>query len=304
MSDRPRFYATVPLVDKHATSLSDEEGHHFLDTEQRWSGRITGHFTARQPLHVGDGALVPPPDLGLPDEAPLVKSFHQAQGKLTIPGASLKGPIRSLIETITYSCVSKTKSRLSDAERECRYDSHRHRGELCPACRIFGAMGYQGSVYFRDAPQTSGATTIHFIPAQYQPKSDENRRHYPHALQDKRDPGWPLQVVTAGSQFLLELDFQNLRPAELGLLLLVLGQGDPPLCLKIGAGKSSGLGAVQFGLDKVERLDVTHLYETYDSTPAWLPVDTQLCLDAAATLLRGGNILARLQNDLGCRSLQ
>lgn len=297
-----RYYKTTRLVRKKTSDIPAERGHQVYSAG-RLTGRISGEFIARQPLHVGTGLLLPPSEAGVESDAPLVKGFQQQDGGFFVPGASLKGPVRSFVETITYSCVSKTRKYWGrdelDEYGECRYNSQRRQGRICPTCQMFGAMGYEGQIYFSDAPLLEGQTGVHFIPAQHQPKGSESRRHYPHALQDRRDPTWPLAVVLPGGRFAFSLRYENLAAAELGLLLLALGLGDPPIWLKIGAGKSSGLGAVQFDLQRVEQLALPDLYTAYESDGAWEEVETAVCLTAARSLLRQDDALSRLQADLG-----
>jgi len=307
MDNEERYYKTTRLVRKKTANVETERGHQVY-TAERLTGRISGELAARQPLHVSTGLLVSPPEAGVESDAPLVKEFQKVGGIFTIPGSSLKGPVRSLVEALTYSCVSKTRRYWQRDERdeygECTYRSQRRQGQLCPACKMFGAMGYEGQIFFADAPMVAGETAVHFIPAQHQPKGDEDRRHYPHALQDDRDPTWPLAVALPGSRFSFNVRFENLTTAELGLLLLVLGQGKPPICLKIGAGKSSGLGAVQFNDLTIQQVDVANLYAAYDSSTAWREVDVAACISAAAKLLRSDDTLGRLQADLGCGQLR
>jgi CRISPR/Cas system CSM-associated protein Csm3 (group 7 of RAMP superfamily) len=301
--ENPRYYKSVRLARKITGDVDAAHGHQQY-THTLLTGEIRGDFTALQPLHVGTGLYTPPAQLGIDSDVPLVKSFHQAQGVLTVPGSSLKGPIRSLVEAITYSCVNKTRNFWGRHERddygECTYRSQRHEGELCVACRMFGAMGFEGQIRFADAPQTAGAVGLHFIPAQYQPRGEKERRHYPHALQDPRDPQWPLQIASPGSVFEFHVQFQNLEAGQLGLLLLALGQGAPPICLKIGAGKNSGLGAVRFRVLQAARINVEKLYLTYDSSAAQGVIDIPACLQAAQNFLRRDDALGRLQADLGC----
>ena len=295
-----QFYDKIRLVAKDAEPVEKERSR-LQYTAALLSGRIVGQFVALQPLHVGTGLLVPPAEVGIGSDVPLLKSFHQIDGRLTIPGSSLKGPVRSLVEAMTYSCVNKTRARLDrDSYGECRYNSKRHQGDLCPACKIFGAMGYQGQVVFSDAPLVNGQSIVHFIPPQFQPKGDRDRRIYPHDLIDDRDPTWPLEAADIDSQFSLQVTFENLSAAELGLVLLALGQGPQPICLKIGAGKSAGMGTVQFTELRADVLDMARLYNTYASQPAWQAVDTAHCLAEAGMLLRDDDALDTLRSDLGC----
>lgn len=149
-----------------------------------------------------------------------------------------------------------------------------------------------------------GKTSLLMTPAQYPPSGENARRYYPHVLVNEAQPTWPLQVADAGSRFGLSLQFVNLTPAQLGVLLLALGQGDPPICLKLGAAKNSGLGAVRFTSLAGVIWQITDLYRAYDSQSAAQPLPVAGCLAAAASILRTDQALADLQRDLDCAHVE
>jgi hypothetical protein len=302
MNEQNRFYRGIQVVPKHTSSVERERGHQRLNPE-RLTGRLSFDLVTWQPLHVGSGVLQPPEALALAADVPLVKAFFRADDALTLPGSSLKGAVRSLVELFTHSCVSKTGVRWrrdeQDDYRECRYQSKRHQGQICPVCKLFGAMGYQGQVRFGDAPQIGGDSEVHDIPPQYRPRANKAyRRYYPYDLSDDRERTWPLETATIGSRFAAQGRFTNLTPGELGLLLVALGQGTWQLCPRLGAGKSSGLGGVQVDNLLVERWSVSQAYRTLDSD-VWQVVDVAGCLAAAQPLLRD-DVLNRLARDLSC----
>ncbi|MCA9897242.1 MAG: hypothetical protein KC433_03585 [Anaerolineales bacterium] len=305
--ENPKYYRSIEIVPKRETAVNSKEAH-WVYAKDRVSGRITGEFVAKQPLHVGTGQLVPPQRLGIQDAAPLVKSFYRADETLTVAGSSLKGAVRGLFEAMTYSAVAKTKARLDRRDfGESTYNARRreNKGDLDPAGRLFGAMGYQGHLRFFDCPLVEGETAVHDIPPQYQPKGDdENRRYYPHALKDHRQGTWPLEIVKPGGLFRFAIQFDNCSQIELGLLLIILGQTDPPICLKLGAGKSAGLGGVQFQHVQVIAVDPVQAYQTYE--PEMQPVNIDGCVAAALTspMLRPGDPVGRFQQELGCHHLE
>ena len=302
MPEQRKFYRGIAVKSKKATRVERERTHLRL-TADRLTGRLSAELVALQPIHVGSGALLPPEALGLDvPEVPLVKAFARRDGERVIPGSSLKGTFRSLVELFTHSCVCKTRIRWKGNDRhrygECRYDSKRHRGDLCPACKMFGAMGYQSQVRFDDAPQQAGNNALYLVPPQYQPRADRDyRRYYPHELIDDRARNWPLEVVIVGARFALSAQFINLTEGELGLLLVALGQGSWALCPKVGAGKSSGLGAMQIKELRVERWQTDRAYTTFESAKTWKLVDVEKCIQAATSLLRTGALDA-LKRDL------
>lgn len=303
MDDFTRYYRSIPLVPKDTEPVDPTHAHwHYADT--LLSGQIQGNFVTKQPLHIGTGQMVPPERLGLRDEAPLVKSFYRLDEMVTVPGSSMKGAVRHLVEAITYSAVSKTRARL-DRNRygETSYNSRRGEVSLDLAGRLFGAMGYLGHVKFADALLVEGQMAVLDIPPQYQPRTGDGRRYYPHELKDPRDPLWPLEVAAVGSRFKFTIQFDNCTYGELGVILIALGQTDPPICLKLGAGKNSGLGAIQFSEVLVKSLDSEASYRSMETTLH--PVDIAQCLTLAQEegWVRSDDVLSRLQADLGCTAL-
>jgi len=301
MDDQTKFYGEVRILPKVSHGIERERGHQRLNPD-RLTGRLAFDVAAWQRLHIGSGELLPPDQVGLAADAPLLKAFFRAGESLTLPGSSLKGALRSLVELFTRACVNKTTVRWHGSEREiygeCRYNARRRQGDLCLACKLFGAMGYQGQVRFDDAPQVKGGHEIHSIPPQYRPVPDrEQRRYYPYGLSDTRERTWPLEVATVGSRFAAQGQFTNLGQDELGVLLIALGAGNWGLCPRIGAAKSSGLGGVRIENLVVEKWQVQQAYRTFDGE-VWKAVNLQACIEAARPLLRS-EVLDKLAGDLG-----
>lgn len=287
-----RLYDVIPIVSKMTEVAGPERSHNHFDAT-RLTGRLSFELAALQPLHIGTGLLVPPETIGLGSNYPLVKPFFRAGDQLTLPGSSLKGAFRSLVELFTFSCVCKThpKARETWGEgqalySECVYDPEHGQHQLCPACRLFGALGWQGQVRFDDAPQVGGGRELVLIPPQYEPKLDPDyRRYYPY--EQKLDPEknqWPLEVATVGSRFAVQAQFTNLKPSELGVLLVAMGQGEWQLCPRIGAGKSSGLGGTRVENLLVERWMAKKSCTTFDGD-VWTAVDVDKCINQASARL-------------------
>ncbi|HEY75743.1 MAG TPA: hypothetical protein G4O00_06130 [Thermoflexia bacterium] len=284
MQEKNSFYREIQVVPKQAIPLSEESGHRRF-VPSRLTGWMTFEIVALQPLHIGDGLLAPPEALDLPKEASLVKAFVRRGGTLMLPGSSLKGAVRSLVETFTHSCVSKSKVKRPDDWGECTYNPRGHRGKLCPACRLFGAMGYQGRVRFEDVPLLEGQRVVHRIPPQYPPRpAPDRRRYYPCDRVDGRERTWPLEVVQPGARFAARAAFVNLTTGELGLLLIALGRGRWELCLRIGAGKACGMGAVRIESLHIERVRPEQAFRAFAVEAE--AVDEAACLEAALPLLR------------------
>lgn len=300
---------------KSRARLPESRMHHRRNPELV-SGTLAAELVAWRPIHIGSGNLARPADLDLADTTyPLLKAFFRTgpEDGRAVPAASLKGVVRSIVEAITPSCINKARQRGRYGlpldyrqEGECQYDPAKGRRSLCPACRMFGAMGYQGQVRFADAPQTAGGHALITMPAQHQPKPTPGyRKFYYHRPPEAGN--LPLEVCPAGSRFALRGDFVNLTPAEVGVLLLALGQplapDGQPLCWKIGGGKNAGLGSIRVeGLALRVWQDPRQAYLSYETEQTLLEAGHDDYLAAA----RGPDSplqqdrLKDLQRILGC----
>lgn len=241
------------------------------DRFQGLSGRLEASLTALTPLF-------------LPDRNPsqprrfMYSAAHQAY---IIPGTSLKGLFRSLVETVgggAWWFIDKWGDRLPPAFRRPA-----DLAQLDAACRLFGFMGERsnaallaGHVGFEDAicvdPRRREAlTTLALL----SPKPSHTawyldpagrlvagRKFYFHARNApikaragaRRDLGANIEPLDAGSRFVFRAHFDNLAEDDLGLLLyaLVLEEG---VRHKFGYAKPAGLGSVHVQLHRVETVD-------------------------------------------------
>ena len=203
------------------------------------AGEMRGQIVALSPVHIGSGSLelgerlpLPPTGGRNPD---LVKAMVRAGGVPVIPGSSLKGVIRNVVEAISPSCLCKTRARFNEIPQgmgECR-----RKDALCVACRIFGAMGFQGNVRINDAPLKPDAngrfiTRVENLPALYAPSPRRRgyqmhgqvagRKFYMHGQRARGNV--PMEVCPENaSRFDFVMQFENLEHTELGLLLVALG---------------------------------------------------------------------------------
>ena len=93
-----------------------------------------------------------------------------------LPGTTLKGALRAVVEAITASCltVRGQATRLLPPPlhplRPCT-----RRDALCPACRLFGGQGYLGRIRLADAPLVTGETIIARVPERHAPRPRPGR---------------------------------------------------------------------------------------------------------------------------------
>lgn len=268
----PKPYAFVPLP-RGKVETAPPAGHHRYEPE-RYTGFLTAQLVARSPVHVASGLLEKSSDR----KYPLVKAHFRSKGVLTLPGASLKGCIRSIVEAITHSSVQVSRARVPGNYRPPRLDETD--AKLDVAQRLFGAMGYQGCVRFGDAPLVQGKEQI--IPTMqlfaprpsstqtyYDGSMPKGRKFYMHGQLAKGKV--PLEVCPEGCRFDVRVNFEQLSAGELGVLLFALGLGEPRLWPKLGGSKPSCLGTVEVVDAVVSRYPTEALYSDFDVTPQVVP---------------------------------
>ncbi|BCW94589.1 MAG: RAMP superfamily CRISPR-associated protein [Fimbriimonadales bacterium] len=180
-----------------------------------------------------------------------------------IPGSSLKGAVRSIVEAISRSCVRVTQGKHRPYIPQ-GYGGCLSADRLCLACRLFGAQDYQGHLQFEDALAPKGSLVLLGTPLLWSPargarglppryldnRQAKGRKFYYHA----RNPQGvdPRTCIKAGAELTARIHFTNLTAAELGLLLTALGlHPEHPFPIKLGGGKPVGLGSVRVILNAV-----------------------------------------------------
>lgn len=260
--DKP--YALVPFP-KRKPQLKHPVGHDRYHND-RLHGKLLLKLTVKTAVHVSTGIVAMGADVG--ERIPLIKTMAQGeQQKLTIPGSSLKGVVRSAFEAITNSTLAvvsgKYKQKMPQDRLPCR-----HKDQLCPASLVFGAMNWQGLIHFTDATCESAKSATGFMPSLYRPRPDQRRAYfdrngkasgrkfYYNAVNavSGGDRGIPVQQAGTEYVFKTELQFKNLTQAELGTLLIVLGQdSNYPMALKVGGGKPIGMGTMTVEIEALEK---------------------------------------------------
>ncbi|MGI0485031.1 RAMP superfamily CRISPR-associated protein [Pantanalinema rosaneae CENA516] len=227
-------------------------------------GSIELTLNVRTALHVSTGIVAMGSDVS--SRVPLVKTMAKGTSQqLTIPGSSLKGVVRSIYEAITNSTlpvVTNSYKKNMPPERLLR-----NKKELCPASLVFGALDWQGLIHFTDAKCERTESVVGFMPSLYRPRPDQRRdyfqhgkaagrKFYYHAVKavDGGDRGIPVQQAGTEYCFTTHLQFMNLSQAELGTLLIALGQDSQyPFALKVGGGKPVGMGTMTVEVTAIEQ---------------------------------------------------
>lgn len=192
----------------------------------RWSGSLSLTYSPIDPVRVGSGVLFPRPVRG---QTELVQDLTLVRGRPVLPGSSVKGAIRSLVEAIGGGC---------DLQGTCQ--------PLCVACSLFGTVqkdskSWKGRVGFDDAlPVKDVQLGLDRLPRAFPPKATVGRRAYgpaPEGIQGEN----PYFVIVPGSTLRGRLLIHNLDDAELGLVLTACGL-DGSFAPRLGGGKYHGLG--------------------------------------------------------------
>ena len=267
----PKPYDFVPIAEP---VKAQTVGHQEIKAEGFVSGKLIYQLRALSPVFVASGTYaLGGLDLAYTDE-PVVRSCYRVGGRPAVPGSTLKGVVRSVVEAISPSCVSITRMDpryipfVPDDRRE-RRDVECKPDHACPACSIFGRMSRMSKVIFTDARLVSGRVKLYNLPALFSPRAKQARRTYQEGnefkgrkfyyhgrpAEDEQQP--PVEVINQGSLLHGELHFENLSDAELGLLLFALGI-DTSFALKLGGGKPACLGSVRVEPRRLELLTADH----------------------------------------------
>lgn len=274
----PKPYELIPFPPKRPF-LKPPSGHHRY-LRDRQHGTLVLKLEVQTALHISTGVIALGSDVG--SRAALIKTMVQGNDqKLIIQGSSLKGCVRAVFEAITNSTLGviapRHRQKIPNDRLPCR-----NKENLCPASRVFGALDWQGLVEFSDAQCISDGTETGFMPSLYSPRPDRNdyynrglvagRKFYYHTnsvIEPGENRGVPVQQATKNYGFSTKIHFMNLFPAELGTLLIALGQ-DPnhPFALKVGGGKPIGMGTMVVTVEAIEQVgNLRDRYTSYTSQP-------------------------------------
>lgn len=273
----PRPYEFVEIEPLSPNDRQAPKGHeqYHADTV---SGRLEATLIVATPLHVSSGRF----RMRRGQKPPLVKDLTRVNGQPCVPASTLKGVVRSVVEAITRSCL-----RITDAHKK-RGKWQRYRvkypartkgcedaDNLCLACRMFGALGFEGHIRFDDAVLRDGSLAIARMPSLWEPAKKgagpylrgefpAGRKFYKHG-RTVTQANTPVEVLLPESQLSFAVRFENLTPGELGVLLTALGLDETQLVLKLGGGKPACYGSAIVRLDSLQVWENPQaLYADYD----------------------------------------
>ena len=282
----PKPFAFVQLP---SSVKRDRPTRHDRYQHNRTTGRIHGTIKALTPIYIGSGII----DIG--DDVELIKTAVKTGGNIVIPGSSLKGAIRSVVEAISESCLSKVSTQVRRAMPRW-FSECRQKENLCVACRMFGAMGFQGNISIQDAPRIEGDIVTKHVPELYAPGRGQRsmrevpgRKFYMHG--EVATGSTPVEACEKETQFRFVMQVDNLKQSEWGLLFTALGHHpEHSFKLKIGGAKPVCFGSIDFQIDEIQVQEQTRSrYLNWDlpqdstMTDERLDMWTQTCIENADT---------------------
>lgn len=255
------------------------------------SGRIFCRLTTRTAL------FVPKYREGSADRARMHETLEMCRdytGRPMVPGTSLKGAIRAVVEAASNSCFT-LPNRLAYERQTVLYRLPREFqpcedvGALCEACRLFGMLNrgkvFSGNVSVQDAAAQPGYQTRQFTLAVlstpkprhryfYSIKPEDptpqirGRKFYYHRPQGPRmraqkdGQNKTVEAVLPGAFFTFDVEYNNLAEAGLSLLLFGLVLWDDT-CHKVGMGKPIGMGSAKIEVTALTALDRQSRYRQW-----------------------------------------
>lgn len=239
------------------------------------SGKIEGTITAETPLFIFHS---PKRNNGA---EPFIKNDLNQH---IIPGSSLKGLFRNLVETVGNGCFLLFDGNYKENDYHYKLPNRFKKcntADLCIACRMFGTIqgSILGKVSFNDAVESKicehdEVYTIALMEPKPRHKAfylEPNGRriagrkfyfHQPSGIRTEgRKTGYNQHIkpIDRGSQFAFSLQFTNIEEGEFQTLLYALVL-EPEMRHKIGYGKPAGLGSVRFEIAKLKLIDYAYRY--------------------------------------------
>ena len=232
---------------------------YFIDSERKrkpddsYYGYLEIEVKAVDDLFIGSGMSI------MEKEDIFAETMHE-DGKLIIPGSSLKGAVRHICRAVSESCIPDAK--ISDEYKlECTYQTRGNkkkppRQEVCIVCDMFGNKSLGSKIRFTDLTADNDDMVKKYVPQQFAPdkttknyKWENDGTHIGYKFYktycDKRNysNGVAIKAAKAGTKFNGRVYFNYLYERELQLLLFALAQNHT-FSLKLGGYKADGLGTV------------------------------------------------------------
>lgn len=296
-------YDFVPLDAHYPPEQHSPVWHHTLkkagnQDSRLYSGRLFVTITTETPL------FIPDTETSVHDPDNPGEHIYNNAGTYIIPGSSLKGLLRSVVETLASGCLTMLSLPSGYDQRLIPPDFKRceENHKLCRACRMFGmtpvgggnAPVFLGKINIGDALVDKKSLAFYdpiYTAILEAPKPrhrafylDASARHiagrkfYFHhhskpqtvdrLLPIRNEPGTyrnqHIEPIDTGTDFETRIDFTNLEADEFAALLLAITLR-PNMRHKVGYGKPLGLGSIKMTITKLCLIDYATRYATLHS---------------------------------------
>lgn len=172
-------YEFVPLLEQCKRKACSS---HAVEVKDTCTGRLELKIHVESMLHIGSMQQ------DYDQNGNVIKKQMRRNGKIIIPGSSLKGSVRSIAEAVSHSCAVKVpngwenlKCLLPVQNRESCSNPKR----LCITCSMFGmaknAAGYKGKLQFGEFVLEQGGVVRKKLPPLKSPFRD-----YPECIKGKK----------------------------------------------------------------------------------------------------------------------
>lgn len=238
----PSNYRRLP-ASRPRPAKDGEKGLHDHMMDGRLSGVLTLRIRAVDHIRIGSGGYSPFKNQLLAEV--MVQKNKEGKDIPFIPGTSIKGVLRTVCEAIGNGAPPEDNGITSVT---CSLFGEIKNGRN--ARHLMGRVGFSDALPYTDertkAPQFGKVD----LPRAFQPRKSVGRRIYdvPKELGDRVVPHW---IIIRGAVFETQLQLQNVRPGELGLVLTAAGLSNNPnerFFPRLGGGKYAGLGRVEFSV--------------------------------------------------------
>lgn len=296
-------YDFVPLDTEHPPQRRQPVWHNVLapnnaHPDTLYSGYLYLYIRAETPLFIRD-ANSPVQDPEYPGEHIRNKAREQI-----IPGTSLKGLLRTVVETLCSGCMTvfHTPREYTQNPVPPGFAYCQHNTSLCIACRLFGMMqaGQRNAEVFLGKVNVGDALvyedSLRFYAPIYTAVLDtpkprhrafyldkqgryiSGRKFYFHhagepstekrLIEIRNRPGeyrnQYIEPLDVGTEFSARIDFTNLEADEFAALMLAIALR-PDMRHKIGYGKPIGLGSIRLDAIELHLVDYSKRYSTFRS---------------------------------------
>lgn len=219
------------------------------DSKEVFSGYIEIELITVDKLFIGSG-------MSHFDGVDIPASTLQENGKLIIPGSSLKGAVRHISRAVSPSCIPDAKyNEIKDGFfRKC------DKNDCCIVCDMFGMMSKASKIRFTDLISENGKTVKIKVPEQHNPKKEKDKYkeddkfigykfYYTECEERNLPPKESIEAIVENTSFTGKIFFNKLYKEELQLLMFALSFSEA-FSIKLGKYKADGFGTVFMNYNK------------------------------------------------------